>query len=89
MPPTDKRYLEDRRFFEWFNTLELLSGFSLFSEFMAGDILTHLMNETKRLINDDVTIPASYNVRYSESWRDKNARKNDMILRIFRVLVKC
>lgn len=89
MPPTDKRYLEDRRFFEWFSTLELLSGFSLFSEFMAGDILTHLMNETKRLINDDVTIPASYNVRYSESWRDKNARKNDMILRILRILKKC
>lgn len=34
MPPADKRCLEDNQFFEWLSSLELLSGFSLFSEFM-------------------------------------------------------
>jgi len=34
MPPADKRRIEDKRFFEWLSTLELLSGFSLFPEFM-------------------------------------------------------
>jgi hypothetical protein len=87
MPSADKRYLEDKRFFEWLSTLELLSGFSLFPEFMKNDALPHLLNETNRLINDDIIIPASYNTRYAESWRDKNNRKNDVILRILRLLV--
>ena len=89
MPPADKRYLEDKRFFEWLSTLELLSGFSLFPEFMKNDALPHLLNETNRLLNEDIIIPASYNTRYAESWRDKNNRKNDVILRILRLLVKC
>lgn len=89
MPPADKRCLEDRRFFEWLSSLELLSGFSLFPEFMKDDVLPHLLHETYRLINDDVIIPASYNIRYAESWRDKKNRKSDVILRLLRVLVKC
>jgi len=89
MPPADKRYLEDKRFFEWLSTLELISGFTLFPDFMKNDVLPHLLKETWRLINDDVFIPDSYNVRYAESWRDKNNRKSDLILRILRVLVKC
>ena len=89
MPPADKRFLEDRRFFEWLSTLELLSGFSLFPDFMGNDALPHLLKETWRLIDKDISIPDSYNVHYAESWRDKNNRKNDVILRILRVLVKC
>lgn len=89
MPPADKRCLEDRRFFEWLSSLELLSGFSLFPEFMKDDAFPHLLHETYRLINDEVVILASYNIRYAESWRDKNNRKSDVILRLLRVLVKC
>lgn len=89
MPPADKRCLEDKRFFEWLSSLELLSGFSLFPEFMNDDVRPHLLHETYRLLNDDVIIPTSYNIRYAESWRDKNNRKSDIILRLLRVLVKC
>jgi hypothetical protein len=89
MPPADMRRLEDKRFFEWLSTLELLSGFSLFPEFVKNDALPHLLNETNRLINEETTIPAQYNTRYAESWRDKSACKNDMVLRILRLLVKC
>jgi len=45
--------------------------------------------DSVRLINGDIVIPASYNARYAESWRDKNNRRNDVILRILRLLVKC
>jgi len=89
MPPADKRHLEDKRFFEWFSSLELLSGFSLFPEFMKDGILLHLINEVGRLMTEEISISPSYNVRYCESWRDKSACKKDMILRILRVLVKC
>lgn len=43
------------------------------------------------LKTDDVKLPAARPItgHYAESWRDKNARKNDMIIRIFRLLVKC
>jgi hypothetical protein len=53
---------------------------------MNNNVLSHLFSETNRLINEDIVIPASYNTRYTESWRDKNNRKNDVILRL---LVKC
>lgn len=89
MPPADKRRIEDKRFFEWLSNLELLSGFSLFPEFMEKEAFQHLIHEVDRLIHDDAALPGSYNLRYAESWRDKSARKNDVILRILRVLVKC
>lgn len=88
-PPSEKKSLEDKSFYSWLTTLEYLSGFSLFSEFMKDDALPHLLNETDRLINKDVTIPASYNERYAESWHDKSYRKTDIMLRIIRVIVKC
>lgn len=87
IPPADKRYLEDRRFFEWFSSLELLSDFSLFPEFIRSDILSHLMNEVCRIIDGDFELPGTS--RYSENWRDKNKRKTDTILRIARLIVKC
>lgn len=89
MPPSNKLRLEERRFSEWLSSIELLSGFSLFPEFMEGDAFSHLLHETYRLIDDEVIIPKSYNIRYSESWRDKNKRKNDIVLRLLRVLIKC
>lgn len=90
-PPSDKRRLEDKDFTIWLSTLENLSGFSLFPEFMERDALPHLYNEINRLILNEVTLPSAPPVigHYSESWRDKNARKIDIILRIARIIAKC
>ena len=86
-----KHGLEDKKFITWLSSIELLSGFSLFSEFMENDIFTHLIGEVKRIMTDDITLPPAHPItgHYAESWRDKNARKNDMIIRILRILVKC
>jgi hypothetical protein len=89
MPPADKRCLEDKKFSEWLGNLELLSGFSLFSEFMKDSVLPHLFNEADRLIYGDVDLSHIRTSRYADSWRDKNKCKNDIILRIARILVKC
>lgn len=88
-PLTDKHSLEDKSFYIWLYTLEYFTGFSLFSEFMKEDVLPHLLNEVYRLINEDVIIPASYNLRYAESWRDRKKRKTDIILRIARIISRC
>jgi hypothetical protein len=85
-PLSEKRYSEDKFFNAWLNTLEHLSGFSLFSEFMKNDVLFHLLHEANRLLNEKITIPKSYNTRYAESWRDKNNRKTDMVLRLARLI---
>jgi len=87
IPPVKKQYLADKGFSEWFGVLELLSGFSLFPDYMKNGILPHLLNEVDRLINGDVI--CSLNCRYADSYRDKNKRKVDIILRIARILVKC
>jgi hypothetical protein len=88
-PLSERVYLEDKRFYKWIYTLEHLTGFSLFPEFMKDEALSHLLNETYRLINEDVIIPSSYNLRYSDSWRDKNKRKTDLVLRLARIINKC
>lgn len=92
-PISDKIHLEDKRFHLWLTALGYLSDFSLFSEFMRGDILPHLINEVNRLMYNEVVLPApetaKSGIRYAESWRDKNARIIDLILRITRILVKC
>ena len=87
VPPGKKQYLEDKKFSQWFGVLELLSGFSLFPDYMKNEILPHLLNETGRLINGEVV--CELNCRYAENYRDKNKRKTDIILRIARILVKC
>lgn len=88
--PAEKQYIDDKSFTSWLLSLEILSGFSLFPEFMT-DAYRHLISEINRLIADEVKLPAAHPIsgHYSESWRDKNSRKNDMILRMLRVLVKC
>lgn len=87
MPPADIRCLEDKRFFEWISSLELLSDFLLFSEFMRNHTLQHLINEVKRIIDGNIKLPVS--TRYADNWRDKNKQKTDAILRISRIIVKC
>jgi hypothetical protein len=89
VPPADKQYLENKLFIQWLSTLELLSGFSLFPDFMKEDIFPHLLNETERLIKENVELSHIKTNRYADSWRDKNVKKLDAALRIARILVKC
>ncbi|MDD4494829.1 MAG: hypothetical protein PHV32_10890 [Eubacteriales bacterium] len=86
-----KHSLEDKKFTTWLSSLELLIGFSLFPEYMKEDVCPYLTSEVRRIMADDVTLPPAHPItgHYAESWRDKNARKNDLILRILRILVKC
>lgn len=82
--------LEDKKFSTWLSSLELLSGFSLFPEFMKDKVYPHLVNEVERVLSGGVTLPPAHPItgHYAESWRDKSARKNDMGLRILRLLIK-
>ncbi len=83
--------LEEKGFPAWLSALEVLSGFSLFSEFVKDGVLEHLIKEAYRLIDGSVKLPPPHPVsgRYAENWRDKNSRKNDLLLRITRTLIKC
>ena len=91
VPPADKQHIENKLFLQWFSTLELLSGFSLFPDFIKNEIFTHLIGEVNRMMINDIELPPTHPIagHYAESWRDKNTRKNDMILRILRLLTKC
>lgn len=88
--PAKKLYLEDKGFTTWLSALEALSGFSLFAEVINTDVYHHLISEIGRLMSDEVLLPPARPItgHYSESWRDKDVRMNDMILRIVRILIK-
>ena len=98
--PVSKKVLEEKDFTVWLSLLELVSGYSLFSEFMKEEAYEHLLGEAGRLIAGGVILPApksghvvacghQTNGRYAENWRDKEKRKTDMVLRIARLLAKC
>jgi len=87
-PAACKHNADDKSFGAWLGVLENLSGFSLFPEFARPDVYPHLLNEAQRVI-DGCEIPKSYNVRYSENWRDGNKRGCDLLLRMLRLLVHC
>jgi hypothetical protein len=90
-PSSDKQSLESKSFLTWVSGLESLSGFSLFPEFMSLGTTNHLLNEIHRLMYHDIELPNSHPIfgHYSESWSKMQTRKNDMILRILRILMKC
>lgn len=79
----------------WLKRLETLKHFSLFQEFMAEKTTPHLFALCDRLsdMNDDIPIfTNNYNYhygQYSESPRNKQQKKNDLLLRIIRLLDKC
>ena len=74
----------------WLAGLENLSDFSLFPEFMNRGNTAHLLSEIQRLMTRDVALPPATPImgHYSEKWTQKNARQNDLIRRILRILVK-
>lgn len=90
-PLSEVVFLESKSFLTWLSGLESLSDFSLFSEFMKRGAANHLINEIYRLMYADILLPAAGPIfgHYSEAWSGKNNRKNDLILRILRILIKC
>lgn len=90
-PPCALRSLEDKRFPAWLGILESLSGFSLFPEFMREEALPYLLHEAGRLMHEDIALPAAPPMigHYAESWRDKDMRKTDLLLRMARIIAKC
>ncbi len=90
-PSSDIEYLESKNFLTWLSGLEELSDFSLFPEFMSKRTTEHLLNEIHRLIYHDVILPNTIPLfgHYSKTWSKANYRKNDRILRILRILIKC
>jgi hypothetical protein len=90
-PSSNIEVLESKNFLTWLSGLESLSDFSLFSEFMSMKVSNHLLNEIRRLMYKDVSLPNTNPIfdHYTETWSKKNNRKNDLMLRILRLLVKC
>lgn len=89
--PSEVKSLEDTGFQEWLRSLEELSGFMLFPEFLQRDgIYEHLLKESYRLMEENVTLTSASPVygHYSESWRRKSGRTDDLLLRILRFLVQ-
>lgn len=89
--PADITSLESKKFITWLSSLEALSGFSLFPEFMQEGALQQLQAEAERLMTQEVNLPTAHPVygHYSESWRIKDKRSYDLLLRILRLLMKC
>jgi hypothetical protein len=90
-PLSDIEFLESKNFLTWLSGLESLCGFSLFPDLMSKRTSNHLLNEISRLMDSDVLLPATNPIfgHYSETWSNRKFRRNDMILRILRVLMKC
>jgi len=90
-PPCEKRNLEDKEFLMWLGIFEALCGFSLFPEFMRDGALPRLLHEAERLMHGDIALPAPAPMigHYAESWRDKDKRKVDLLLRMARIIAKC
>ena len=90
-PLSELEYLESKNFLTWLSGLEEISDFSLFSEFMSMGTTNHLLNEIHRLMEQDVKLPSAAPIfgHYCETWSKKNMRRNDLILRILRLLIKC
>lgn len=75
---------------KWMSCLESLSGFSLFGEWMEETINPFLLQQMDLLRKRAVRLPPVQTVigRYNESWRRKNKREDDYMLRIVRLLAK-
>lgn len=83
--------VEDKYFSLWLYALDTLSGFSLFPEYAKPVIVPHLLNEMRRLRTEEIHLPSSGQIigRYSENTRTRDAGRNDLLLRMVRILNKC
>ncbi len=90
-PSSDLESLESKNFLTWLSGLENLARFSMFHEFMNQGTANHLLGEIHRLMDSEILLPNTSPIfgHYSESWSSRNSRKNDLIFRILRILMKC
>lgn len=79
----------------WLIRLENLKNFTLFGEFMEGKTADHLYSICDRLCDEcsqfsikSTNYPYHYG-QYTESPRNKQHKKKDLLLRIIRLLNKC
>lgn len=93
--PSDIKSPDDPLFIFWLVRLENLKDFSLFSEFMAEKTAPYLNGLCERLCdkNDDMYIKTNnyfyHQGQYTEPPWNKQQKKNDLLLRIIRLLNKC
>jgi hypothetical protein len=93
--PSDIMTPDQPDFHFWLIRLENLKHFSLFPEFMAEKAASHLFKLCDRLSDKYDDIPIYINNyhyhygQYSESPRNNQQKKNDLLLRILRLLDKC
>jgi hypothetical protein len=90
--PSDIMKPEQPEFHFWLTRLESLKEFSLFHELMEEKAVQHLVAICERLTDNIDDIPIfinnySYHYgQYSEAPRNKQQKKNDLLLRIIRIL---
>ncbi|HBL84658.1 MAG: hypothetical protein A2Y17_11020 [Clostridiales bacterium GWF2_38_85] len=93
--PSETKTPDDPSFAFWLVRLEYLRNFSLFGEFMEKEVAPYLYKLCERLIDpaDDMVIKTNnyfyHHGQYSEAPRNMQHKKNDLLLRIIRLLNKC
>ena len=93
--PSDSISPDQPEFHFWLTRLESLAYFSLFHEIIPKNIVQYLFSICDRLsdINEDIPIFINnYNYhygQYTEPTRNKQQKKNDLLLRIIRILDRC
>lgn len=82
--------LESKQFLYWLSGLESVCDFTLFPEYINREIYGHLLGEINKLMNGDTMLPDMKPIfgHYAESYRDREMKKSDLILRMMRILVK-
>lgn len=94
--PSEFKQPEEKEFAFWIRSVERLQHFTLFGEFMEKDVTPYLYSLCERIINDEhneINIATNnyfyHRGQYTESLRNKQHKKNDLLLRIIRILNKC
>jgi len=93
--PSEIKIPADKSFIFWLTRLEYLKYFSLFGEFMAAEVAPNLYSLCERLSNPAAEMDIKTNNyfyhqgQYSEAPRNNQHKKNDLLLRIIRLLNKC
>lgn len=86
---------EEPSFHGWLLRIEKLKNFTLFGEFMAENTAPYLYTVCERLCDKEDAINVCVNNyhyhygQYTESPRSNQHKKNDLLLRIIRILEKC
>jgi len=90
--PSELKSPDDPSFVFWLTRLDYLKYFSLFGEFMSAEATPYLFSLCDRLSDpsDNITIKTNnyfyHHGQYSEAPRNRQHKKNDLLLRLIRIL---